>query len=94
MSQVDQVTQRNASAAEELASTAEEMAAQAEGLQQLVSHFRLAGHDAGPRPSVPPPAVSHAAPPVRANGAGRGATAVGALSIHSAGQHDRDFKAF
>jgi methyl-accepting chemotaxis protein len=93
MSQVDQVTQRNASAAEELASTAEEMAAQAEGLQQLVSHFRLAGHDAGPRPSVPLPAASHAAP-VRANGAGRGATAVGALSLHSAGQHDRDFKAF
>jgi hypothetical protein len=63
MSQVDQVTQRNASAAEELASTAEEMAAQAEGLQQLVSHFRLAGHDSGPRPSLPPPpAVTHAAP--------------------------------
>jgi len=93
MSQVDQVTQRNASAAEELASTAEEMAAQAEGLQQLVSHFRLAGHDAGPRPSVPPPAVTHSAP-VRANGAGRGATAVGALSVPSAGHHDRDFKAF
>jgi len=93
MGQVDQVTQRNASAAEELASTAEEMAAQAEGLQQLVSHFRLAGHDAGLRPSAAPPAVSHAAP-VRANGAGRGAAAVGALSLHSAGHHDRDFKAF
>ena len=52
MSQVDQVTQRNASAAEELASTAEEMAAQAEALQQLVSYFRLAGHDAAPRPSA------------------------------------------
>jgi methyl-accepting chemotaxis protein len=93
MGQVDQVTQRNASAAEELASTAEEMAAQAEGLQQLVSHFRLAGHDAAPRPSAAPLAVSHAAP-VRANGAGRGAAAVGALSLHSAGHHDRDFKAF
>jgi methyl-accepting chemotaxis protein len=49
MSQVDQVTQRNASAAEELASTAEEMAAQAEGLQQLVAHFRLPGTEAGAR---------------------------------------------
>jgi methyl-accepting chemotaxis protein len=35
------VTQRTASAAEELASTAEEMAAQAESLQQLVSFFKL-----------------------------------------------------
>ena len=44
--QVDQVTQRNASASEELASTAEEMAAQAESLQQLVSFFRVDGADA------------------------------------------------
>ena len=35
------MTQRNASAAEELAATAEEMAAQAEGLQNLVSFFRV-----------------------------------------------------
>ncbi|HSN13801.1 MAG TPA: methyl-accepting chemotaxis protein [Anaeromyxobacteraceae bacterium] len=41
MSQVDQVTQRNASAAEELSSTAEEMASQAESLQGLMSFFRL-----------------------------------------------------
>jgi methyl-accepting chemotaxis protein len=40
LAQVDQVTQRNASAAEVLAATAEEMAAQAEGLQTLVSFFR------------------------------------------------------
>ena len=37
------MTQRNASAAEELAATAEEMAAQAEGLQTLVSFFRVGG---------------------------------------------------
>jgi methyl-accepting chemotaxis protein len=43
MSQVDTVTQRNASGAEELSSTAEELAAQAEALQQLVSFFRLEG---------------------------------------------------
>ncbi len=41
MSQVDQVTQRNASAAEELSSTAEELAAQAESLQQLMGFFRV-----------------------------------------------------
>jgi methyl-accepting chemotaxis protein len=42
MLHVDQVTQRNASASEELASTAEELSAQAEALQQLVSFFRVA----------------------------------------------------
>jgi len=39
--QVDQVTQRNASSAEELASTAEEMASQAEALAQLVAFFKV-----------------------------------------------------
>jgi methyl-accepting chemotaxis protein len=39
--QLDQVTQRNASAAEELAGTAEELAGQAEALQQQVSFFKL-----------------------------------------------------
>ena len=43
MSQVDTVTQRNASAAEELSSTAEELAAQSEQLQQLMTFFRLSG---------------------------------------------------
>jgi methyl-accepting chemotaxis protein len=42
MAVVDQVTQRNASAAEELSSTAEEMASQAESLQQLVAYFQVA----------------------------------------------------
>ncbi len=46
MTKVDQVTQRNASASEELASTAEEMSAQAEALQDLVSFFRVAGLEA------------------------------------------------
>ena len=36
---IDQVTQRNAAASEELAATAEEMAAQAQSLQQLMSFF-------------------------------------------------------
>ncbi|MGH2397225.1 MAG: methyl-accepting chemotaxis protein, partial [bacterium] len=43
MGQVDQVTQRNASAAEELSSTAEEMASQAEDLQQLMAFFGVNG---------------------------------------------------
>ncbi len=41
MANVDQVTQRNASAAEELSSTAEQMASQAESLQKLMSHFQV-----------------------------------------------------
>ncbi len=54
MGLVDQVTQRNASAAEELASTAEEMSSQAESLQQLMSFFRLADdHATGPDRRTP-----------------------------------------
>lgn len=41
MGQVDQVTQQNASAAEELSGTAEEMAAQAESLQRLMRFFKV-----------------------------------------------------
>jgi len=46
MAQVDTVTQRNASSAEELSSTAEELAAQSEQLQQLMTFFRVAGEQA------------------------------------------------
>jgi methyl-accepting chemotaxis protein len=53
MGLVDQVTQRNASAAEELSSTAEEMAAQAEALQRLVSFFRVDTGGARPLPRAP-----------------------------------------
>jgi methyl-accepting chemotaxis protein len=62
MGMVDQVTQRNASASEELASTAEEMASQAESLQQLMGFFQVkGGHDLAawrpaalaPRPQAP-----------------------------------------
>jgi methyl-accepting chemotaxis protein len=59
MAQVDEVTQRNASAAEELAATAEEMAAQAESLQQLVGFFRV---DDGSKPAVNRPAVPRPIP--------------------------------
>ena len=40
MTSVDQVTQRNASAGEELSATAEEMAAQAGALQEVLALFR------------------------------------------------------
>jgi len=58
MAQVDTVTQRNASSAEELSSTAEELAAQSEQLQQLMTFFRVAGEQPGngngkPHPSLP-----------------------------------------
>jgi len=49
MSQVDTVTQRNASSAEELSSTAEELAAQSEQLQQLMTFFRVAGEQSANR---------------------------------------------
>jgi methyl-accepting chemotaxis protein len=52
---IEAVTQRNASAAEELGSTAEELAAQAEGLRHLVSYFATAD---GASRDVP----AHAAP--------------------------------
>jgi methyl-accepting chemotaxis protein len=67
MGVVDQVTQRNASAAEELSSTAEEMSSQAEALQQLMGFFQVKeGHHAisGRAPlSAPPPPLALAAPP-------------------------------
>lgn len=60
MGTVDAVTQRNASAAEELSSTSEEMASQAEALQGLMAFFRLAD-DRGAR-SLPNLAPRHAPP--------------------------------
>ena len=61
MLHVDQVTQRNASASEELASTAEELSAQAEALQQLVSFFHVSeGSERGTRP--PPHRFSGSSP--------------------------------
>ncbi len=70
---VDQVTQRSASASEELASTAEEMSSQAESLQQLMAFFKVidafGGALARPasahaaRPTFPPATVTHVALP-------------------------------
>jgi methyl-accepting chemotaxis protein len=54
IAQVDQVTQRNAAAAEELSSTSEELASQAEALRQLMSFFRVSSET----PPAPPPAAA------------------------------------
>lgn len=68
MAQLDQVTQRNAAAAEELSSTAEEMNSQAAMLQSAISFFNLEGLDGDePVPQPRPGAKSAAAPPVRRN---------------------------
>ena len=54
MTEVDKVTQRNASVAEELSSTAEEMSAQAQSLRRLIGFFQIEAPSADPgsrRPS-------------------------------------------
>jgi methyl-accepting chemotaxis protein len=65
MTVVDAVTQRNASAAEELSSTSEEMASQAEALQELMGFFRLADD----RTTRAPAHFAQAAHPVQAGAA-------------------------
>jgi methyl-accepting chemotaxis protein len=67
MLQVDQVTQRNSAAAEELSGTAEELSAQAETLQQLVAYFQVGERERRlPRAEV----KSTGGEPPRAGGAG------------------------
>jgi methyl-accepting chemotaxis protein len=51
---MDQVTQRNAAAGEELASTAEEVASQAESLQQLITFFRVGNAQKPSAPTILP----------------------------------------
>jgi len=97
MGQVDDVAQRNASAAEQLASTAQEMAAQSESLRQELDIFRLAdGEDApAPRGSVAPVAV---APVVRsaalAATAARSRQAAPRGPVSRSGRPDPDFERF
>jgi methyl-accepting chemotaxis protein len=68
MEQVDQVTQRNATAAEELSSTAEELAAQSATLLQIMNYFKVSvddsplatrhhGQDAWSESELRPPAL-------------------------------------
>jgi methyl-accepting chemotaxis protein len=59
MGQMDLVTQRNASSAEELAGTAEELSSQAELLQQLTASFQVDGSSFAPAPRrVPAPRLA------------------------------------
>ena len=86
MAAVDQVTQRNASAAEELASTAEEMSSQAESLQQLLAFFRTGG---GARPAAgrpPQPAAGAVQAVAQAAAALRSAVSRGASPVKPDGQ--------
>jgi methyl-accepting chemotaxis protein len=102
MSTVDQVTQRNASAAEELSSTAEEMASQAESLQQLVSFFLVQEHAGAARfrtGHAPHPADGHAPRPTsghapHTNGAAAGAPAALPARANGAAHADGGFKRF
>ncbi|MCB0218993.1 MAG: type IV pili methyl-accepting chemotaxis transducer N-terminal domain-containing protein [Chrysiogenetes bacterium] len=88
MSQMEQITQSNASSAEELASTAEELSSQAEGLQQLMAFFRLSGKQQRASASAR-----------KANGKGNGAV-VAAYAAKSGGNgssshyNDSDFQSF
>jgi methyl-accepting chemotaxis protein len=65
MAMVDNVTQRNAAASEELAATAEELATQAQALKEAMAFFVLEGHGAGSqrrsqsKRSMPPRASKH-----------------------------------
>jgi methyl-accepting chemotaxis protein len=59
MTQVDRVTQTNATAAEELTNTSGQLAARAEELQTLMSSFRLYSEESGRMNRTQPPAAQH-----------------------------------
>jgi len=88
MAQLDQVTQRNAAAAEELSSTAEEMNSQATTLQGAISFFTVTGlNDEAAEIPSPPNAkfkASGALPPI-----GRAGVTAGAAPSARKGPIDR-----
>ncbi len=96
MLQVDQVTQRNAAAAEEFASTAEEMSAHADGLQQIVAFFRgTASADDGTGPDgrgAVLPASEHVRPSRRL--ASQPALVVARRPASRSAETDRHFRRF
>ena len=98
MIQVDQVTQRNASAAEELSSTAEEMTNHAENLQELMALFRTAPPRV-PRPAPAPKKnlerLQHRAAPARFRAAPRRTADLGAnRAANPALNDDQEYKPF
>jgi methyl-accepting chemotaxis protein len=97
LGQVDTVTQRNASASEELSSTAEEMSSQAASLDQLMGFFRINGDARGYRQAVVHPGhavqpVQHPAQPAGGTHGGNGDAEDGerAQVLHDA----QDFESF
>jgi len=97
MSQVDQVTQRNASSVEELSSAAEEMSSQAEGMQQLMEFFKV--EDARQDSAVGSPRGHERLHPRayrqnRTGRDGRSATDRDAASGANASEDERDFVRF
>ena len=100
MAQVDQVTQRNASSAEELSSTAEEMASQSEALAQLTAYFKTGGgetdfsflHQHGTQSSR----VQHSAQqhPVKTTAVARAAAAGAGGSKSNASEDEHGFARF
>jgi methyl-accepting chemotaxis protein len=75
MSQLNQITQQNASSSEELAATAEEMSSQAEQLQQAMSFFQLEGGAAKAIATVRKSAAQKLAQVTQTRGAGSKAAA-------------------
>ncbi|ADO73654.1 methyl-accepting chemotaxis protein [Stigmatella aurantiaca] len=91
MLRVDEITQRNSSAAEELISTAEELAAQAEALQRTMNFFQVAQE-------FHPPAFAGRMPRSPTKALQTAAQAAGSLSLPRsparALSEDKDFKRF
>jgi methyl-accepting chemotaxis protein len=97
MSQVDQVTQRNASSVEELSSAAEEMSSQAEGMQQLMEFFKV--EDARQESAAGSPRGHERSHPRayrqnRTGRDGRSAADQDAASTANASEDERDFVRF
>ncbi len=91
MGQVDQITQRNASAAEELASTAEEMSSQAEAMQQLMAFFRVKEEGSASKRAFP---SAIQAPNARPPAQGVHAPRPGAAKPNGQAASDREFRRF
>jgi methyl-accepting chemotaxis protein len=66
MVQLNQITQQNASASEELAATAEEMSSQASNLQSLMAFFSIAGSQGRGHQSAVRPVTMKSEPTVKA----------------------------
>jgi len=91
MSQLNQITQQNASSSEELAATAEEMSGQAASLQQVVRFFKVDGADGAvtraqadkPRAASPARGGGHATVHIAAHAAGAGGAPMMAHAVHA-----------